>query len=110
MDELINYIIELLFLFKYGQFFNKNKSFIKELEQSVYLSDHRVSELNEIVKSELNSLIVKVSGTPKYVLFTHMNHGWYQVMVVNEEKKFCCRLKNKELSSIITENSCYISL
>lgn len=110
MDEFINYIIELFYLFKYGQFFNKNKNFTQELEQSVHLSDHRVSELSEIVRRELSSIIVKGSGTPKYALFMHMSHGWYQVTVINEENKFCCRLKNQELSNLISESSCYISL
>lgn len=110
MEELINYLIELFYLFKYGQFFNKNKSFTKELEQSVFLSDHRVTELSEIVRHELSSLIVKVSGTPKYALFMHMSHGWYQVTIINEEKKFCCRLKNQELSNLISDSSCYITL
>lgn len=110
MEELINFLIEIANFLKYGKFVNQNKSFNKELEGSTFINDDNAIGLRTIVTKQISNLIKKGEGKPTYAYFKKKNRCWYNIYVLNEYKKFYCRLEPTEIKDIDLPEKCYISL
>lgn len=110
MDELIDLIIELLYSFKYGMVLNKNKDFSKDLEEATpldsILREKLINKINEQKELQKISMI----GTPTYVLFIARRNGLFKAFVLNENKKYCCRLNDIDLKNLINVKKCFINL
>ncbi len=110
MDELIDLIIELLYSFKYGRFLNKNKDFSKDLEEVTPLDPIQSEKLINLVNEQNEFLKISMIGTPTYVLFIPRRNGLFKAFVINENKKYCCRLNDIDLKDLVGDKKCFIKL
>lgn len=110
MDELINLIIELIYAFKYGQWFNKNKSFDKKIAKASFIEGNNAIDLKTIVNKQLSELLINGTGTPTYAYFEHKRNNWYKIFIVNNDKKFYCRLQDEIIEISELPEHYYIKL
>lgn len=92
MEELINFLIEVANYFKYGKIANRNRSFEKELAKAEHITDSKANKPKEIVTKQLSDLKKKGDGIPTFAYFKRKKQDWYELIILNERKKFYCRL------------------
>lgn len=110
MDAFINLIISLIHFLKYDITVNKNRSFGKELEATTLIVGVESDSLKRVINEQLSSLLVKGNGVPAYAYVKNKKDNWYDIFIINKEKKFYCRLECMEILDIVLPQKGYISL
>ena len=110
MEELINFFIELIHTFKYGQLANKKRNFEKQLKISQYVDGEDAFYYINLANEQLSKLIVKGNGTPAIAYFEARKKGWYKIFIINSNKEFYCRLKDVFIDNHNNISSLYVKL
>lgn len=100
MENFIDFFLILFHNLKYSKYLNRNISFESKIEKSCLIEGEISVILFNKVIEEYSILIDKGNGIPTYVYFQHQQGSWYNVFVVNKEKKFHCRLSNLKIEDI----------
>jgi len=110
MEELINFIIELVHSLKYGQCANKKRSFEKQLDKALLIEDEQALPLKKVANNQLSTLIVKGNGIPAFAYFEAKRNGWYKIFVLNTDKGFYCRLKDTLIEDNTHQGDFYVNI
>jgi len=110
MEELINFLVEIANYLKYGKFVNHNKSFEKELSNATYITDSKASKPRALVSSQLSILIKKGDGTPTFAYFKRKKQDWYNILILNEHKKYYCHLNMAQIPNENMPDKFFLSI
>ena len=110
MEEIFNFIIEVANYLRYGHFANRNRSFEKELSNSIYITDFNAEVPRVIASKQLSDLLKKGKGTPTFAYYKKKKQDWYDVFILNEEKKLFCRLNVTQIPKGNLPDSFYLFL
>ena len=95
MDEIIDAVISLLYMFKYGSIINKRRDYHKKICSCVEVNGEDAIAYKDYVLNEVNRLKVAPysHGEPFYAVFEKIGDT-ARVFILNEQLQFMYRLEN----------------
>lgn len=110
MEAFVNFIISLIHFLKYDITVNKHRSYVNEICNSIQIIDDRLPILKQLTKEQLSVLTIKGNGKPEYAYFKRKKDTWFDIFIINREKKFYCRLEPLEIPHVTMPDKCYITI
>lgn len=95
MDEIIEMVINLSYILKYGPLINKLRNFKKKISVYEEVSGSGVTTYKSYALNEIRCLKIPPysAGTPTYAVF-EKHKRTTKVFILNEDIKFMYRLEN----------------